>query len=108
MANVLTTGDLMICPHGGSVSLASSQLRAHAGSPVLRPSDTFTVMGCPLNVSGAPHPCVRVVWVSFASRMRAGGEFVLTRDSVGMCTAVDGAPQGAVVIQMTQSKVSAT
>jgi len=95
-----------MCPHGGTVSAASSNSKAKAGDFLLRPSDTFTIAGCALNISGAPHPCVRVQWVVNALRSKAAGDFTLTTDSVGLCLAGDQAPQGTVLINFTQPRVS--
>lgn len=105
---MLTTASTLMCPHGGSVLINATQQSVTAGgAPVVRPEDVFTVAGCPLNVSGAPHPCLTVEWVSHATRAKAAGGFVLTTASVGLCKAGDGAPQGAVLIQQTQPKASA-
>src|SRR6267143_3974268 len=63
MGNLLNTSSVMMCPHGGTVSAASSNTKAKAGDFLLRPSDTFTIAGCTLNISGAPlmfkvHPAI--------------------------------------------------
>jgi hypothetical protein len=106
MAQLLTTASSMMCPHGGQVQAVSSNTRAKAGVPILRGSDTFTILGCPLNVAGAPHPCVTVQWVKTNLRSKAAGDFVLASDSVGLCLAGDQAPQGTVMVSNTQAKVS--
>jgi len=107
MGQLLNTSSVMMCPHGGTVSAVSSNTRAKAGGDfMLRPSDTFVIAGCPLNISGAPHPCVRVQWVTNALRSKAAGDFTLTTDSVGLCLAADQAPQGTVLINFTQPRVS--
>ena len=106
MGQLLNTSSVMMCPHGGMVSAVSSNTKAKAGDFMLRPSDTFTIAGCPLNISGAPHPCVRVQWVVNALRSKAAGDFTLTTDSVGLCLAADQAPQGTVLINFTQPRVS--
>ncbi|MFP5391136.1 MAG: hypothetical protein ACLGI6_06270 [Gammaproteobacteria bacterium] len=108
MPNILTTNDVMMCPHGGSVMLASSQARAKAvQGQMLRASDSFSIVGCAFNISGSPHPCTTVSWQNPAQSVKAGGEAVLTSASIGLCKAADQAPQGTVLIQMTQTKVSA-
>jgi hypothetical protein len=112
MGQILTAADIMMCPHGGQVSIAAVQGSTSAGALIVRPGDVFSVAGCPLNVSGAPHPCVIVEWQSPSTRVKAGdrgaADFVLTTASVGMCKAADQAPQGTVMIQKTQLKASAT
>jgi hypothetical protein len=109
MPNILTVNDVMMCPHGGSVSLASSQaaVKARRGQ-VLRASDTFAIVGCAFNIGVSPHPCTTVSWQNPAQSVKAGGEAVLTSASVGICKAADQAPQGTVLIQMTQTKAGAT
>lgn len=107
MANLLNTSTIMMCPHGGTVSVASSNSKAKAGgSYILRSADTFTISGCPLNVAGAAHPCVRVQWVQTALKSKAVGDFILTSASVGLCVAADQAVQGTVLINSTQSQVA--
>lgn len=111
MGQILTASDLMMCPHGGQVSISPLQASASAGALIVRPGDVFTVARCPLNLSGAPHPCVIVEWQSPSTRVKAGdreaGAFLLTTASVGLCKAADQALQGTVLIQKTQTKVSA-
>lgn len=107
MAGLLNTASQMMCPHGGTVSAATSNTQARVGgSFALRASDTFTVAGCALNISGAPHPCVRVQWVQPAAQSKAAGDFSLTQQSVGLCVAGDQAVQGTVLITSTQPQVS--
>lgn len=107
MAKLITTSSMLMCPHGGSVSIVSSNLRAMAGASLARSSDTFIIAGCLLNVAGAPHPCVTVRWLLTALRCKAGGDACLTDASVGLCIAADQAPQGTVLIQLTQQRASA-
>jgi hypothetical protein len=107
MGQLLNTSSVMMCPHGGTVSAVSSNTRAKAGGDfILRKSDTFTIAGCAFNISGSPHPCMTVQWLVSALRSKATGDFTLTSDSVGLCLAGDQAPQGSVMINSTQSKVS--
>ena len=108
MGQVLTAADIIMCPHGGSVSISSTQSRASAGGAlIVRPGDIFVVAGCPLHIASAPHPCVVVEWLNESPRAKAGSVGVLTTSSVGMCKAADQAPQGTALIQKTQTKVSA-
>lgn len=106
MAQLLTTASSMMCPHGGQVQAVSSNTRAKAGTPILCATDTFTIVGCPLNISGAPHPCVTVQWVKTNQLGKAGGDFMLAADSIGLCLAADQAPQGSVIVSNTQPTVS--
>lgn len=106
MSALLTTASVLMCPHGGTVSIVSSNTRALAQAALVRPSDTFTIAGCAFSTPAGPHPCVRVQWMVSALRVKAGGDFALNTSSVGMCLAADSAPQGTVLIQTTQPKVS--
>jgi hypothetical protein len=108
MPELLTVNDLMMCPHGGSVSLSSTQAKLKADSAfVLLSSDVFVVAGCAFAVPAGPHPCMTVEWQNPSLKCKAGSEAVLTTASIGLCKAGDQAPQGTVIIQKTQMKVSA-
>jgi hypothetical protein len=108
MPGLLNSSTVMMCPHGGSVSAATSNTRVKAGGDfVLRSSDTFTIAGCPFTLPPAtPHPCVQVQWSLPSQHSQAAGDFALTEQSVGLCVAADQAPQGTVQIVFTQPKVA--
>jgi len=107
VASLLNTSSVMMCPHGGTVSAISANTRVSAaGDFVLRSSDTFLIAGCPFVVGVAPHPCVQVQWVVTDVQSRAGGDFTLSEQSVGLCVAADQAAQGTVLIIFTQPRVS--
>lgn len=107
MGAFLTTASTIMCPHGGTMQAACSNTRAKAGgAPILRSDDTFTISGCPLNISGSPHPCVRVQWIVTATRNTAQGGPSLTDASVGLCMAADGAPQGTAQVVATQPRAT--
>ncbi len=76
-----------------------------AQSPILRGSDTFIVGGCPFAIGPDYSPCITVQWVSTATRVQAGGDFVLNESSVGLCLAATQAPQGVALILQTQPRV---
>jgi hypothetical protein len=98
----------MMCPHGGTVQVTTSNTRSKAvGDFLLRDSDTFQIVGCPFQVvPPTPHPCVSVNWSQPAAKSKAGGDATLTEQSVGMCVAADQAVQGTVQIVFTQPRVS--
>jgi hypothetical protein len=104
MPNLLTTASTMMCPHGGTVTAIPGQTQATIDAPIVRLSDTFIIAGCAFAPGGVPMPCVTVQWVVGATRVQAGGDFVLTESSVGLC--MSAAPQGSVIIAATQPKVS--
>ena len=106
MADLLTTASQLMCPHGGTVTVVTSNTRSTAGgSAVVRSNDTFTVVGCAFTLP-PPHVCVRIQWIQPATQSRAGGDFTLTQQSVGLCLAADQAPQGTDQVVATQPRVS--
>jgi hypothetical protein len=106
MPFLLTVASTMMCPHGGTVTAIPGQTSATAGAPILRGSDTFLIAGCPFAIGPDYSPCLTVQWVQTATRVQAGGDFVLNEDSVGLCLAATQAPQGAVLILLTQLRSS--
>jgi hypothetical protein len=105
MGALLTTASSLQCPHGGTVMISTSNSKVKAdGAFVARSSDTFSISGCPFNISGSPHPCVRVLWMVTTLRNQAAGGPALAEDSVGLCLAGDSAPQGTVIVASTQTK----
>lgn len=110
MPNLLTIASTLMCPHGGTVQITSSNTRVKAGGDFLaRSSDTFIIAGCPFTLPGpVPSPCVQVQWVQTAQESQTMGDFNLTEASVGLCLAATQAPQGTVLIVDTQPLVAGT
>lgn len=107
MANLLNASSMMMCPHGGMVTVITSNTQVMAaGDPCILATDTYLVAGCPFVVGIVPHPCVQVQWVQPDSASQVNGSFTLSEASVGLCIAADAAVQGVVLIQMTQPSVS--
>jgi hypothetical protein len=107
MSFLLTSSDVMMCPHGGTVSISSSNTKANAGATIVRPSDIFTVAGCTFTIPpSTPSPCVTVDWQIPANNVMADSAPALTSSSIGLCKAATQAVQGTVIIQSTQTKVS--
>ena len=101
MSGFLTTASTLQCPHGGTVSVISTNAQVQtADGFILRSSDVFTIAGCPFATAVA-QPCVSVEWVLTALQSQVLSEFNLTEDSVGLC--VGGGPPGPVVVNQTQS-----
>lgn len=106
MPGLLNTQSVLMCPHGGTVQIVSTNTRVQVGGGyAARSSDTFIVAGCPFLIGLVPHPCVQVQWVQPAQRSEVVSDFTLTEASVGLCLAPDQAPQGAVLVMMTQPQV---
>lgn len=105
-AALLNKASQLMCPHGGTVTIITSNSRAKAsGDFLVRASDTFTIAGCPLIVSGVAHPCVKVTWVQPAGRSKTVSDANLTEQSTGLCVAADQAAQGTVQIVFSQPRV---
>lgn len=106
MPAVLQLGCTVQCPHGGMATPVNSNARVRVGGAfALLADDPWVVAGCPLNVAGAPHPCVLVEWSGEAQRVKVGGRPVLLATSVGLCKAADQAVQGAVLVSGVQTRV---
>jgi hypothetical protein len=106
MAYLLDAATQVICPHGGQgVATPSNQRVLLGGSPALVVSDQVTIAGCPFNVSGAPSPCLQVLWLAPANRVTVGGTLALLSSSVGLCTNAAGAPQGPATLMGFQTRV---
>jgi hypothetical protein len=105
----LTTSSTILCPHGGTVSLSTSNSDVMAeGSPVLLESDQHTVSGCPFQVpigtGTKPQPCTTVRWQLGAQQCKVAGTGILTQSSIGLCYSAEQIPQGTAVIAYTQSQ----
>ena len=108
MPALLTTASVLMCPHGGTVQIISTNTRVTAGGDYLAlSSDTFMIAGCPFVLpSTQPSPCMQVQWVQTAQECQTMGNFNLTEASVGLCLAATQAPQGTVLINSTQPRVA--
>jgi hypothetical protein len=107
MAGLLNSSSVLMCPHGGMVSVVTSNTRVNVGGdPAVRSSDTFLIAGCAFFLGIVPSPCVQVQWVVSAARSQAVGDFTLTEESVGLCIAADQSVQGTVLIAFTQPQVA--
>jgi hypothetical protein len=104
---LLHVGATALCPHGGPVSVISSNARVKvSGQPVATLSDTYTIAGCAFTVPGPkPQPCVLVQWLVLASRVRVGENPVILQTSTGLCQSAEQIPQGPPNILVTQVRV---
>jgi hypothetical protein len=108
MGNTLTTASTLTCPHGGSVSIVSSNTKASInGSSVALATDTFTISGCSFQIPATPpipSPCMTVQWVMPDTKTTVNGTPTLSQNSSGLCLAATQVPQGPVSITAGQSK----
>ncbi|ABK99428.1 hypothetical protein [Pelobacter propionicus] len=113
MGDSLTTAAVLTCPHGGTVSITSSNSGVTAdGAPLALAGDSFTISGCPFQIpvgpGTKPSPCVTVKWLVTDLRATVNGQPTLSTASVGLCLSAEQVPQGSVVISSTQPKVSSS
>jgi hypothetical protein len=103
-------GASAICPHGGQVTVISSNARVLVGGmPAATLADTYVVAGCAFTVPpGKPQPCVKVQWLVPAVRVLVNGQPVILQTSTGLCLSAEQIPQGPPVIVATQPRVIAT
>jgi hypothetical protein len=102
-------GAQAMCPHGGQVSTASSNTRVKIGDQLVATSaDTCTIAGCAFNVSGSPHPCVKVQWLVPAVRVKINHQAAILQTSPALCLAADQAPQGPPQVTVAQKRVKGT
>jgi uncharacterized Zn-binding protein involved in type VI secretion len=107
---ILTTASTLMCPHGGSVQLSTSNSQVKVdGSPALLLTDRHTVSGCPFQIPvGAgtkAQPCTSVQWLVGATQTLVGGVPVLLQSSVGLCLSAEQIPQGPPSVSQVQQVV---
>ncbi len=96
-----------MCPHGGTVQTISSDVRVTVmGMPVATMVDQFLVAGCAFMTGPTPTPCLRVQWLTGATRVLVTGLPPVTALSTGLAFLVTGAPGGPPIIVQTQPRVS--
>ncbi len=85
MPSILNASSTIMCSHAGTAQTIPSSVRVLvAGAPVLLQTDVTTVAGCPLNVSGAPAPCVTIQWITGSLRVKVEGRPPLLQSSSGL------------------------
>jgi hypothetical protein len=99
-----------ICPHGGQITTISSNARVLvSGMPVATFADTSLVAGCVFTVPpGKPQPCVKVQWLTPATRVLVMGQPALLQISAGLCLSPEQIPQGPPSIVVNQPRVIGT
>jgi hypothetical protein len=104
---LLTVGATVLCPHGGSAILTTSNTRVLGpDGPVLLESDVHVVVGCPFTVGTKHSPCVRIEWLAPAMQSSVNNAKPLVETSVGICYGAEGAPQGTAIVAATQQEAS--
>jgi hypothetical protein len=103
-------GATAICPHGGQLTVASTNARVQVGGmPVATMGDTCTVAGCVFTVPpGKPQPCIRVQWLVPATRVLVLGQPALLQTSTGLCLSPEQIPQGPPSVVTNQPRTVGT
>lgn len=105
MPAILQQGCTILCPHGGTASVVpGNQAATASGSPVLRPTDTFLVAGCPFMVGTKPQPCLSISWQAPSTRITVGGSPVLLATSIGLCESAEHIVQGPAQVSGAQAR----
>ena len=110
--NVLTVNSTVLCMHGGSAVLTTSNSKLMVdNTPALLETDAHAVAGCPFQIpigtGTKPSPCVRIEWSAGSTQLQVNGVGALVPTSIGKCYSPEGAAQGVASIVSTQFKVSA-
>lgn len=107
MANyILDSSATVQCMHAGQAQPVATNPRVKiSGQPIVTQTNSYTVSGCTMpSPSAGNGPCVSAQWTSAATRVKAGGTPVLTKDSQAVCV-----PTGTgLTIINTQTRVKAT
>lgn len=107
---LLHVGITALCPHGGQVSVTSTNTKVKVGGQAVAVmGDTFQVAGCAFTLpNGKPQPCMKVQWLVTAMRVKVGGKAVILQSSTGLCQSAEQIPQGPPNVTVTQTKVKGT
>jgi hypothetical protein len=95
-------GSVVQCMHAAPASPTAPNPRVMVSSqPVVTAAAPWTVIGCPFVPASGNGPCATAQFVTFATRVLAGGQPLLLSDSQATCV-----PTGTgVLILATQTRV---
>lgn len=101
------------CPHGGLLRVSAQQTRVRlSGQPLLLQTDPGSISGCPFQIPAGPttkpQPCVRVTFLTGATRIKASGKPVLLPGINAICQSAEQIPQGPPSIAPSQAHVKGT
>jgi hypothetical protein len=106
---VVHVGASIICTHAAPANVITSNSRVLvSGQPVATFADQYLITGCAFTVpTGKPQPCVRIQWLTPATRVFVNGQPVILQTSTGLCLSAEQIPQGAPIVVATQPRVIA-
>lgn len=101
-------GAVAMCPHGGQVTVIPTNTRVLvSGQPVATMGDVYLVAGCAFTIPpGKPQPCIKVQWLTPATRVLVNGQPAILQTSMGLCQSPEQAPQGPPIVVSTQPRVA--
>jgi hypothetical protein len=100
---LLHLGATVQCAHAGLAQPTVTNPRVLvSGQPIVMQPAPYVIAGCPLNISGAPSPCITANWTTAATRITSNGMPVLLLDSQAICVP-NGTP---LLILSTQTRVT--
>jgi hypothetical protein len=109
MGELLHVGAVVQCLHQIPARRQSGNSKVTvSGKQVWTTSSTLDVTpGCPFFVGTKAQPCATVQWLRGATRVKAGGEPVLLRESAvnALCKSAEQIPQGVPTVTITQTRV---
>jgi|SRR6185312_6881583 len=102
-------GASAICPHGGQISTTSSNTRVMVSNQAVATSaDVSTVAGCAFAVGTKPQPCIKVQWITPATRVMVNHQPALLQTSQALCQSAEQIPQGPPTVIAGQMRVKGT
>jgi uncharacterized Zn-binding protein involved in type VI secretion len=106
-SNVFHVSAVATCPHqSGQISTIVSNPRVKvSGQAVATLSDQYLIAGCVFTVGPKPQPCIKVQWLTGATRVKVNGNPVVLQSSPGLCKSAEEIPQGPPSIKVTQQRV---
>jgi uncharacterized Zn-binding protein involved in type VI secretion len=106
---VVHVGASIICTHAAPANVITSNSRVLvSGQPAATLTDQYLITGCAFTVpTGKPQPCVRIQWLTPATRVFVNGQPVILQTSSGLCLSAEQIPQGAPIVVASQPRVIA-
>ena len=102
-------GNTTLCTHGVPAMVVPTNSRVLVnGQPVTTSSDTYSIAGCPFTAGTVPMPCVRIQWLTPATRVLINGIPALLQTSTGLCLSAQQSPNGPPSVVVNQPRAIGT